>query len=160
LASILNMVTAQNAHTDSSHGRREFTTAPHAPSPSSPCKHGHASSTAASHLHSVMRPPLRVARLRQPWLLPRHPRSTPQSLVPRRIATTCARHAAPVDLPRLSVKHGSPGHNSMTTFMEYATRTKMQTASTVYVGTHYEYTTALALMRLGFSLLRTGSWPP
>ena len=45
----------------------------------------------------------------------------------------------------------------MATFMEYATRTKMQTASTVYVGTHYEYTAALALMRLGFSLLRSGT---
>ncbi|KAG9203296.1 hypothetical protein G6514_002949 [Epicoccum nigrum] len=33
----------------------------------------------------------------------------------------------------------------------------MQAASTVYVGTHYEYTTALSLMRLGFSLLRTGA---
>lgn len=104
-----------------------------------------------------MRPLLRATRLRQPWLLPRHPRSTPQSLVPRRIATTCARNPAPVDLPRLVVKHGSKGHNSLATFIKYAAHTKLRPATPVFIGTHYEYTTALSLMRLGFSLLRTGA---
>ncbi len=104
-----------------------------------------------------MRTLLRAARLRQPWLLPRHPRNAPQSLVPRRIATTSAQHAAPVDLPRLIVKNGHKDHNSLATFIEYATHTKLSPLKTYYIGTHYEYTTALSLMRLGFSLLRTGA---
>lgn len=104
-----------------------------------------------------MRPLLRATRLRQPWLLPRHPRRAPQSLVPRRIATTSATHAAPIDLPRLIVKNGAKDHNSLETFIEYATRTKLSPLKTYYIGTHYEYTTALSLMRLGFSLLRTGA---
>ena len=104
-----------------------------------------------------MRPLLRVARLRQPWLLPRHPRSAPQSLVPRRIATTCAQHPAPVDPPRLIVKNGHKEHNSLATFVQYASRTNLTPLKTYYIGTHYEYTAALALMRLGFSLVRTGA---
>lgn len=103
-----------------------------------------------------MRPLLRVARLRQPWLLPRHPRNAPQSLVPRRIATTCAQHPAPVDLPRLLVKAGHKDHNSLATFVDYANRTNLSPLKTYYIGTHFEYTTALAFKRLGFSLLRTG----
>ncbi|KAJ8117495.1 hypothetical protein OPT61_g1312 [Boeremia exigua] len=104
-----------------------------------------------------MRPLLHAARLRQPWLLPRHPRSAPQSLVPRRVATTFAQNAAPVDIPRLIVKNGAKDHNSLATFIEYADRTKLSPLKTYYIGTHYEYTTALSLMRLGFSLLRTGA---
>ncbi|KAF3041905.1 hypothetical protein E8E12_006536 [Didymella heteroderae] len=104
-----------------------------------------------------MRPFLRVAWLRHAALLPWHPRTAPQSLVPRRIATTSAQNAAPVDIPRLIVRNGHKDHNSLPTFIEYATRTKLAPASTFYVGTHYEYTTALAFMRLGFSLLRVGS---
>lgn len=104
-----------------------------------------------------MRPSLHIPWLRQASLLPWHPRAPPQSLVPRRIATTCAQNAAPVDLPRLILRHGSKDHNSLATFIEYANRTKLPPTRTYYVGTHYEYTTALSLMRLGFSLLRTGA---
>jgi hypothetical protein len=104
-----------------------------------------------------MRPLLRVAWLRHVALLPWHPRTAPQSLVPRRIATTSAQNAAPVDIPKLIVRNGHKGHNSLPTFIEYANRTKLAPSSAFYVGTHYEYTTALAFMRLGFSLLRVGS---
>ncbi|KAF1924872.1 uncharacterized protein M421DRAFT_95029 [Didymella exigua CBS 183.55] len=104
-----------------------------------------------------MRPILRVAWLRHAALLPWHPRTPPQSLVPRRIATTSAQNAAPVDLPRLIVRNGHKGHNSLPTFLEYVNRTNLAPLSSVYIGTHYEYTTALAFMRLGFSLLRVGS---
>lgn len=129
--------------------------APHAPSFSASCKY--VLFTCIASIYSVMRPLLRAARLRQPWLLPRHPRSAPQSLVPRRIATTSAQHAAPVDLPRLMIRNGAKDHDSLETFIEYATRTKLSPLKTYYVGTHYEYITALSLMRLGFSLLRTGA---
>ncbi|KAH6629488.1 hypothetical protein C7974DRAFT_187749 [Boeremia exigua] len=103
-----------------------------------------------------MRPLLRAARPRQPWLLPRHPRNAPQSLVPRRVATTFAQNAAPVDLPRLLVKAPLKDHNSLATFIDYANRTNLSPLKSYYVGTHYEYTVALSLMRLGFSLLRMG----
>jgi hypothetical protein len=104
-----------------------------------------------------MRPFLRVAWLRHAALLPWHPRTAPQSLVPRRIATTSAGNAAPVDIPKLIVRNGHKGHNSLASFIEYATRTNLAPLSTFYIGTHYEYTTALSLMRLGLSLLRVGS---
>lgn len=104
-----------------------------------------------------MRPFLHVPWLRYAALLPWHPRTAPQSLVPRRIATTSAENAAPVDIPKLIVRNGHKGHNSLPTFIEYANRTKLAPSTTFYVGTHYEYTTALSFMRLGFSLLRVGS---
>lgn len=104
-----------------------------------------------------MRPFLRVTWLRHAALLSWHPRTAPQSLVPRRIATTSAQNAAPVDIPKLIVRNGHKGHNSLPTFIDYAKRTKLSPLSTFYVGTHYEYTTALSFMRLGFSLLRVGS---
>ena len=103
-----------------------------------------------------MRPSLGIPWLKHASLLPWHPRAPPQSLVPRRIATTCARNAAPLDLPTLLVQHGAKDHNSLATFIEYANRTKLSPLRTYYVGTHYEYTTALSFMRLGFSLIRTG----
>ncbi len=102
-----------------------------------------------------MRPSLRPSWLSQPSLLARLPRTTPHR-VPHRIATTSAHNAAPVDLPKLIVSPGSQHHNSLTSFLEYAKRTNLALKSTVAVGTIYEYMSALALMRLGFSLLRIG----
>jgi hypothetical protein len=93
-----------------------------------------------------------------PWptaqLLRWHLRA-PQS-IPRRIATTSAANAAPIDIPKLILSPGSNHHNSLSSFLDYAERTKLKMNTTVYVGTHYEYTTALSLLRLGFSLLRIG----
>jgi hypothetical protein len=97
--------------------------------------------------------------LRPPWpiqtqLLRWHLRA-PQS-IPRRIATTSATNAAPVDIPKLILSPGSEFHNSLPSFIEYAKRRGLPANTTTYVGTHYEYTTALSLLRLGFSLLRVG----
>ncbi|KAH7351419.1 hypothetical protein BKA66DRAFT_476055 [Pyrenochaeta sp. MPI-SDFR-AT-0127] len=103
-----------------------------------------------------MRPSLRPPWLKQTSLLPWLPRAAPQTLVPRRIATTSAANSAPVDIPKLIITPGSVHHNSLPSFLEYAQRTKLSPDKTYYVGTHYEYTTALSLMRLGFSLLRVG----
>ena len=47
-------------------------------------------------------------------------------------------------------------HTSLATFLEYARRTELSPSSTVFIGTHYEYTCQAALTRLGFSLTRTG----
>jgi hypothetical protein len=101
-----------------------------------------------------MRPSLRPPWPIQTQLLRWHPRAL-QS-VPRRIATTSAANAAPVDIPKLILSAGSLHHNSLPSFLEYAKRTNLAADRTTYVGTHYEYITALSLLRLGFSLLRVG----
>lgn len=78
------------------------------------------------------------------------------TLVPRRILATSTTNPAPIDIPKLIISPGSTHHNSLPSFLEYATRKNLAPTRTVYVGTHYEYTVALSLLRLGFSLLRTG----
>ncbi|ORY18606.1 hypothetical protein BCR34DRAFT_444233, partial [Clohesyomyces aquaticus] len=62
----------------------------------------------------------------------------------------------PAQLPKLMISPGSAHHNSLPSFLEYADRVNLAPSKTVYVGTHYEYVAALSLMRLGFSLIRTG----
>ncbi|KAF2228175.1 hypothetical protein BDZ85DRAFT_187432, partial [Elsinoe ampelina] len=47
-------------------------------------------------------------------------------------------------------------HNSLPTFLHHARTTSLSPTSTVYIGTHYEYTCLLALRSLGFTLHRTG----
>jgi hypothetical protein len=89
-------------------------------------------------------------------ILPRLPRVALQTLIPRRIATTSAKSRTPVDVPKLIVAPGSPNHNSLSSFLEYVERKGLNTKSTVYVGTHYEYTVLESLRRIGFSLFRTG----
>lgn len=61
-----------------------------------------------------------------------------------------------VQLPKLVITPGSAHHNSLPSFLEYANRVNLAPSKTYFVGTHYEYITALSLLRLGFSLLRTG----
>ena len=104
-----------------------------------------------------MRPSPPPPWLKQTSLLPWHPRVAPQIYVPRRIATTSADSPAPVDIPKLIIAPGSSRHNSLPTFLEYAKRVNLTSEKTSYIGTHYEYTSALALMRFGLSLLRIGS---
>ncbi|OAL47566.1 hypothetical protein IQ07DRAFT_572300 [Pyrenochaeta sp. DS3sAY3a] len=103
-----------------------------------------------------MRLPLRPQWHKQPSVLPWLPLARLQNIVPRRIATTSSHNAAPVDIPKLIITPGSVHHNSLPSFLEYAKRTNLTPETTFYVGTHYEYATALALLRLGFSLLRVG----
>ena len=63
---------------------------------------------------------------------------------------------APIDLPESFLKQGSPHHNSLQSFFEHADRTKLNPLSPLYIGTHYESTSALALARFGLSLTRVG----
>ncbi|CAE7027541.1 hypothetical protein P3342_006000 [Pyrenophora teres f. teres] len=102
-----------------------------------------------------MRPSLRPPWPTQCSLLAWLPRATPHR-VPRRIATTSAQNAAPVDIPKLPIPQKTPRHNSLQSFVEYAKQAQIPTHRAVYVGTHYEYITSLALMRLGFSTVRIG----
>lgn len=47
-------------------------------------------------------------------------------------------------------------HHDLPSFLEYASRNDIDTATTTYVGTHYEYTVKKALERLGMSLQQVG----
>lgn len=47
-------------------------------------------------------------------------------------------------------------HHDLSSFLEYANRKELDPNSSVYVGTHYEYTVANTLAKYGFSLRRTG----
>lgn len=91
------------------------------------------------------------------WLTRRIPLSRLLQATPHgAVHHTSTTNVAPVELPRLLVKPGSTKHNSLSTYLEYAARTNLRPDRTVYVGTHYEYTAAEALQRLGFTLIRTG----
>ena len=50
----------------------------------------------------------------------------------------------------------SQNHGDLPSFLDYAARVGMDTQSTTFVGTHYEYTVQNALKNLGMSLMRTG----
>lgn len=50
----------------------------------------------------------------------------------------------------------SPHHSDLGSFLSYVDRTGLNPNSTVYVGTHYEYTVASALSRYGISARRCG----
>ncbi|KNG46818.1 DNA binding protein [Stemphylium lycopersici] len=122
----------------------------------------HTSNPVLNHLHhsswiwdTVMRPFLRPPWLRQFSLLAWLPPTSPHR-VPRRIATTSTQNTAPIELPKLILPPGSQHHNSLPTFIEYAKHRNLAPETSLYIGTHYEYTSALSLMRLGFSLLRIG----
>ncbi|KAK3940634.1 hypothetical protein QBC46DRAFT_384653 [Diplogelasinospora grovesii] len=47
-------------------------------------------------------------------------------------------------------------HSDLDSFLRYSERTGLDPKSTVFVGTHYEYTVAAALSRFGFRLRRIG----
>ncbi|KPM44375.1 hypothetical protein AK830_g2175 [Neonectria ditissima] len=47
-------------------------------------------------------------------------------------------------------------HSNLATFLSYVERTRLNKKSTVYKGTHYEYTVAETLSRYGFFLKRVG----
>lgn len=94
-----------------------------------------------------------VARLGR---LPPLRRTAPPAPILRRIFETSAANPAPIDIPKLIVSPGSVHHNSLESFLKYAERTGLAPSTTVYVGTHYEYTVKDALARLGFVITRTG----
>ena len=50
----------------------------------------------------------------------------------------------------------SPHHTTLPTFLAHAARTNLDPSSTVYVGTHFEYTALHALARYGLALRRVG----
>ena len=67
-----------------------------------------------------------------------------------------ARASAPAhrDLP--VPESATTAHHDLHSFVEYANRTNLNSKSTVYVGTHYEYTVSSTLAKYGLSLRRVG----
>ena len=60
-------------------------------------------------------------------------------------------------LNRLELPFSPPTpHDSLATFLTYASKTGLSPSTTTFVGTHYEYIAHAALRRLGIDLVRTG----
>ncbi|KAK4238395.1 hypothetical protein C8A03DRAFT_33589 [Achaetomium macrosporum] len=73
--------------------------------------------------------------------------------------TTSAIHTTKTPIinpPLIYPSAPSPHHTDLPTFLAYAARTNLDPSSTVYVGTHFEYTVSAALARYGLSLRRIG----
>ncbi|KYK59256.1 conserved fungal protein [Drechmeria coniospora] len=58
--------------------------------------------------------------------------------------------------PLLYPDSPSTHHSDLATFLAHAKRSGLNEKSTVYVGTHYEYTVAAAVSKYGFALRRVG----
>ncbi|KAI9796012.1 MAG: hypothetical protein M1835_004787 [Candelina submexicana] len=72
-------------------------------------------------------------------------------------ATSLSSPADSTILPeQVPAKGASKEHNDLPSFLSYASRVGLRPTTTTYVGTHYEYTVASCLRRLGFSLTRVG----
>jgi len=68
-----------------------------------------------------------------------------------------SKESAKTDSANVSnIKPGSKEHNDLRSFEHHAAKTGISTTSTVYIGTHYEYTVMETLKSYGFSLQRTG----
>lgn len=96
--------------------------------------------------HSLIKSPLLGSCLRFRWYSVKSASTTP----PPSSATAQDHPVSP------QPSSFSPRHSSLSTFLQYARSSGLSPASTVYVGTYYEYLCALSLRRLGFSLVRTG----
>lgn len=77
------------------------------------------------------------------------PKYVPARIVARRTSSTTA---STLIFPEAPTKE----HSNLATFLAYVERTGLNKKSTVYRGTHYEYTVAEALSQYGFVLKRVG----
>ena len=79
----------------------------------------------------------------------------PAPIATTTITTTIKPHApTPARTPVTTAS--TPSHSDLSSFLEYASRVNLASTSTVFVGTHYEYTVLTSLGRLGMSLMRVG----
>ncbi|KAK3688113.1 hypothetical protein B0T22DRAFT_425570 [Podospora appendiculata] len=75
----------------------------------------------------------------------------PQPQPPKR-----GRPSKPPSSPSYPIPASTALHSSLPTFLHHAQRTSLSPTSTVFVGTHYEYTVAQALAAYQFDLTRIG----
>lgn len=71
-------------------------------------------------------------------------------------ASFSQRLSSTAETPLVYPKPPTSNHHDLASFLNYADRSGLDPKSTTYVGTHYEYTVALALAKYGFSLKRIG----
>jgi hypothetical protein len=58
--------------------------------------------------------------------------------------------------PRVALMSSSQNHHDLASFLEHASRNELKTTTSVYKGTHYEYTVAEVLKGYSFALQRIG----
>lgn len=88
-------------------------------------------------------------------LLQRHG-PTPALMPKRWSSSSSADDAPPAQSALIYPEAPSSQHSDLPSFLAYSQRTGLDERSTVYVGTHYEYTAAASLSKLGFFLKRVG----
>lgn len=94
---------------------------------------------------------LRVLRLKgQPRSLPHFAYANPLKIRTQRFSSVVK------DEELIYPDAPSTHHSDLASFLSYADRNGLSPQSTVYVGTHYEYTVAAALIQYGFLLKRIG----
>lgn len=89
------------------------------------------------------------------------PSSSRQFLISRRLSHSPIHHDLTPFTRRLFRLPSAPSppsqhHHNLPTFLSYSSRISLPETSTVYVGTHYEYTVLQALRRYALSLHRIG----
>jgi hypothetical protein len=77
-------------------------------------------------------------------------RPAQQSFISRKYTTNASTEELVYPEPQTT------NHDDLPSFLQYASRIDMDTSSSTYVGTHYEYIVQTALSRLGMSLKRIG----
>lgn len=80
----------------------------------------------------------------------------PLSISKYNYTTATLKHVSAEETPLIYPEPSQTNHHDLPSFLSYASRVSLDTKSTTYVGTHYEYTSLAALSRLGLSLKRVG----
>lgn len=83
----------------------------------------------------------------------------PQRQLGRQICASTTDAASSNSEPSSPLRYPDPPskeHCDVPSYMAYAERTGLDTSTTTYVGTHYEYTVAATLKKYGFDLRRVG----
>ncbi|KAK1699692.1 hypothetical protein BDP55DRAFT_644473 [Colletotrichum godetiae] len=92
-----------------------------------------------------------------PRQLSRHSRLTVSSISSAPLSTCSSLRKRREKGPELLFPNApSTSHHDITSFLAYASRTGLDVASTVYVGTHYEYTVSSTLAQYGIHAKRVG----
>ncbi|OHE98785.1 hypothetical protein CORC01_05874 [Colletotrichum orchidophilum] len=92
-----------------------------------------------------------------PRLLSRHKRLTNSSVLLTHLSTCLSLRQRREKHPELLYPAApSTNHHDIASFLAYANRTGLDVASTVYVGTHYEYTVSSTLAQYGIHAVRVG----
>lgn len=76
--------------------------------------------------------------------------------ISRRCLSSSNRDGSSPESPLIYPEAPTSQHSSLSSFLAYSKRSGLDAKSTVYVGTHYEYSVAATLAKYGFFLRRVG----